>query len=66
MNDQVQADNTELMALRKDAERYRHCKAHGHPIKGPQCVAWTSAGRMVLGDTQEEAIDNAMASAEQA
>jgi hypothetical protein len=51
----------ELAALRKDAERYRHCKAHGYPMSGPQCIAWTYDGRMVFGDTPEAAIDNAMA-----
>lgn len=48
-------------ANEKDAERYRHCKAHGHPMNGPQCIAWTYDGRVVFGDTPEQAIDNAMA-----
>ena len=51
----------ELEALRKDAERWRHCKAHGHPMTGPQCIAWTFDGHMVFGTTPEEAVDNAMA-----
>ena len=51
----------ELVALREDAERYRHCKAHGHPMTGPQCLAWTYDGRMVFGATPEEALDNAIA-----
>ena len=51
----------ELEALRKDAERWRHCKAHGHPMTGPQCIAWTYDGRMVFGPTSEEAVDNAIA-----
>lgn len=45
----------------QDAERWRHCKAHGHPTIGPQCVAWTYDGRKAFGHTPEEAVDNAMA-----
>ena len=56
-------DATEIarVAEKKDAERWRHCKAHGHPMTGPQCIAWTYDGRMVFGATPEEAVDNAMA-----
>jgi len=50
----------EFQKLRKDAERWRHCRAHGHPITGPQCIAWTFDGRMVFGATPEEAVDRAM------
>ena len=45
---------------RKDAERYRHAKAHGWPMSGPQCVAWAHDGKMVCGDTPEAALDAAM------
>ena len=49
-----------IEAFRQDAERYRHAKAHGWPMSGPQCIAWTHDGRMVFGDTQEAALDAAM------
>ena len=51
----------ERESFRKDAERYRHAKAHGWPMTGPQCTAWTFDGRMVFGDTPEAALDSAMA-----
>ena len=54
-------DNEAMLAAAQDAERYRHCKAHGHPMTGPQCLAWTYDGRMVFGATPEEALDNAIA-----
>ena len=50
-----------ILLFEKDAKRWRHCKAHGHPMTGTQCIAWTYDGRMVLGATPEEAVDNAMA-----
>jgi hypothetical protein len=50
-----------IAALEKDAERWAHCKAHGFPAVGPQCMAWTFDGRQVFGDTPEGAVDNAMA-----
>lgn len=53
--------NTRCIADAQDAERYRHAKAHGWPISGPQCIAWTHEGRMILADTPEEALDAAMA-----
>ena len=52
----------DVESLLKDAERYRHCKAHGHPKQGVQCSAWTYDGKMVLGATLEEALDNAIES----
>lgn len=50
----------EVEGLRKDAERYRHASAYGWPMRGPQCIAWTSKGDMVLGDTPEAALDSAL------
>ena len=49
-----------IEAFRQDAERYQHAKAHGWPMSGPQCIAWTHDGRMVFGDTPESALDAAM------
>ena len=57
----TEAVMAEIDQLRKDAARWRHCKAHGHPMTGPQCIAWTFDGRMVFGATLEEAVDSAMA-----
>lgn len=58
--DEIERLRAEVESLRKDAERYRHAMAYGWPMKGPQCVAWTREGHMVLADTQEAAIDAAM------
>ena len=51
---------SDVESMRKDAERYRHARAHGWPMSGPQCIAWTHDGRMVVGDTPEAALDAAM------
>ena len=47
-------------AILKDAERYRHAKKHGLPIRAPLFMAWTRTGGMRFGDTQESALDAAM------
>jgi len=47
-------------ALKVDAERWKHCVAHGFPISGPQCIARRSTGEMVCGATPQDAVDAAM------
>ena len=60
LQDVCKALRADCEAFRKDAARYRYAKAHGWPMSGPQCIAWTHEGQMVFGDTPEAALDAAM------